>query len=111
MCTALLAAVALIVALPDPTGRRARCFAGARGGLPRTPNNSAGTRLRVPETPPPWQAAQGKHSGGVLVYRRPPYSGATQTARTAHATIGMEMVAALAAGGDGSPPVAAITAT
>jgi hypothetical protein len=53
MCTALLAAVALIVALPDPTGRRARCFAGARGGgLPRTPNNSAGTRLRVPETPP-----------------------------------------------------------
>jgi hypothetical protein len=38
MCTALLAAVALIVALPDPTGRRARCFAGARGGYlgPRT---------------------------------------------------------------------------
>ncbi len=37
MCAALLAAVALIVALPDPTGRRARCFAGARGGLPRNP--------------------------------------------------------------------------
>jgi hypothetical protein len=35
MCTALLAAVALIVALADPAGRRARCFAGARGGLPR----------------------------------------------------------------------------
>jgi hypothetical protein len=32
MCTALLAAVALIVALADPAGRRARCFAGARGG-------------------------------------------------------------------------------
>jgi hypothetical protein len=35
MCTALLAAVALIVALADPAGRRARCFTDARGGLPR----------------------------------------------------------------------------
>jgi hypothetical protein len=33
MCTALLAAVALIVALADPAGRRARCFTDA--GLPR----------------------------------------------------------------------------
>jgi hypothetical protein len=31
MCTALLAAVALIVALADPAGRRARCFAGSWG--------------------------------------------------------------------------------
>jgi hypothetical protein len=44
MCMALLAAVALIVALVDLAGHRARCFAGARGApsLPRTPNNSAG---------------------------------------------------------------------
>jgi hypothetical protein len=55
--------------------------------------------------PAPVAGSSGKHSDGVLVCRRPPYPGATQTARTTHATIGMEMVAALAASGDGSPPV------
>jgi hypothetical protein len=55
MCTALLAAVALIVALADPAGRRARCFAGARGGLPRYLGLRTilqAARRRVPETAP-----------------------------------------------------------
>jgi hypothetical protein len=65
MCTALLAAVALIVALADPAGRRAHCLL-ALVGLPRYLGPRTilqAARLRVPETAPSSEADCHSHLG------------------------------------------------